>query len=217
MPYLSRRKFYKIMRKIVLGLSVLAMVSCGSGEEEPKNELESQEKTAENLEENKVYDVVDYNDGLLAEVTLLDVKFAQLIDFDNKNVSQEEMSIAIEEALAEQVKVMDALEKVTPFGVNGLEFKEAAIRYATDIKDMFDLYKEFEDKFQIPDEEWTEEDATVWYEKYQAAYEKYAAAHENFGTVQENYASRNNMTLEYDVDPEAIYEESINESESALK
>lgn len=201
------------MRKIIISLLSVALIGCASNEKEPKNELENQENTANNLESNEVYDVVDYNDGLLAEITLLDVKLAQLLDFDEKNVSEEEMTKAINNALAEQEKVVKGLEEVTPFGVGGQEFKDAALRYAMDTKEMFDVYKEFEGKFHIPDEEWTEEDANAWSDKYNAAYDIYAAAYDNFEEVQQSYADKNDITLEYTVDPEEIYEESIQPQE----
>lgn len=201
------------MRKIVVSLLSVALIGCGNNSEQPKNELENQENTAKNLETNEVYDVVDYNDGLLAEITLLDVKLAQLLDFDEKDVSEEEMTKAINEALAEQEKVVKGLEEVTPFGVDGQGFKDAAIRYANDVKKMFDLYKEFEGKFHVPDEEWTEEDANAWTDKYNNAYDIYAAAYDNFEQVQQSYADKNDITLEYTVDPEEIYEESVQTKE----
>ena len=193
---------------LLLPFATLLLISC---EEAPKNELEVQENTAADLESGRVYGSVDYNDGLLAESTLLDVKMAMLEDLDAADVSRDEMVAACKDAMAEYDRVISALNSVEAYGVKGEEFKQAVIDYVKTTGRIFNMYNDYADLLAIPDSEWTEEKASIWDETYNAIFEDYIAANDKCIEVQEAYASLNDMRLEYSGSTaEEIYEESIN-------
>jgi len=196
------------MKKLLLlPITALLITSCG---EAPKNELEAQENIAENIEAGKVYGPVDYNDGLLAEITILEVKLAMLADLDAKDVPTEEMVAACKESQAEYDKVMIALNKIEPYGVKGEEFKEAVIELVKQTGKMFGLYNEYSSILAVPDAEWTNENAEIWDEAYNAIYDEYEIANNACIDIQDEYANLNNMRLDYTGSTaEEIYEESI--------
>ena len=196
------------MRKLLLlPITAFLITSCG---EAPKNELEAQENIAENIESGNIYGPVDYNDGLLAEITLLEVKLAMLADLDAKDVSTEEMVAACKESMKEYDKVMSALQNIEPFGLKGAEFKEAVIELVKHTGKMFNLYNEYSHILAVPDAEWTTENAEIWDEAYNAIYDDYELANESCIEIQDQYASLNNMNLDYTgATAEEIYEESI--------
>jgi hypothetical protein len=192
---------------LLLLFATLLLISC---EEAAKNELEVQENTAADFESGRVYGPVDYNDGLLAESTLLDVKMAMLEDLDAADVPRDEMVAACKDAMAEYDRVISALNSVEAYGVKGEEFKQAVIDYAKTTGRIFNMYNDYADLLSIPDSEWTEEEASIWDETYNAIFEDYIAANDNCIEVQEAYASLNDMRLEYSGSTaEEIYEESI--------
>jgi len=196
------------MKKILLlPITALLLAAC---EDAPKNELEAQENIAENIESGEIYGPVDYNDGLLAEAMLLDVKMVKLEDLDDRDVPSEEMKAACKEAHEEQNRVVAALTEIEPYGIKGEEFRQIVIEYVNSAGNFFDLYHEFSDLLSTPDVDWTQEAAELWDSKYNLILDEYQIANDNFIAVQEEYANLNNMDLNYDVSTaEEIYEESV--------
>lgn len=196
------------MKKLLLlPITALLITSCGDA---PKNELEAQENIAENIESGKIYGPVDYNDGLLAEVTILEVKIAMLEDLDAKDVPTEEMVKACKESMKEYDKVMSALQKIEPFGVKGIDFKLAVIELVKNTGKVIGLYNEYSSILAVPDAEWTTENAEIWDDAYNAIYDDYELANDDCIEIQGQYASLNNMSLDYTGSTaEEIYEESI--------
>ena len=196
------------MKKLLLlPITALLITSCG---EEPKNELEAQENIAENIEAGAVYGPVDYNDGLLAEITILEVKIQMLEDLDAKDVPTEEMVAACKESMAEYDKVLTALNKIEPYGVKGDEFKQAVIELVKHTGKVISLYNEYSSILSVPDADWTNENAQIWDDAYNAIYDDYEIANDKCIEVQGQYASLNNMSLDYTgATAEEIYEESI--------
>lgn len=202
------------MKKLLLlPIAALLLNSCGDTDA-PKNELETQENIAADIESGRVYGPVDYNDGLLAEATLLDVKIAMLEDLDARDVPTEEMQKACKEALDEYNRVIDALNNIDPYGVKGDEFKQSVIDYVKTTGQIFNLYHDYADLLAVPDVDWTEEDASQWDDQYNLIYEDYLATNDNCIAVQEEYASLNDMRLDYTgPTAEEIYDESVEVSE----
>jgi hypothetical protein len=200
------------MKKLLLlPIAALLFSSCDQG---PKNELEAQENIAENIESGKVYGPVDYNDGLLAESMLVDVKFAMLRDLDDKDVSAEDMKAACAESMEEYDRVMSALGKIEPYGEKGGDFKTAIINYVRVAGRFFNMYNDYADQLAIPDTEWADEDLENWDEIYTAIMDDFSAVNDIVIEVQSEYASLNRMLLEdKGSDAEEIYEESIQPEE----
>jgi len=200
------------MKKLLLlPITALLLNSCDQG---PKNGLEEQEGIAEKIESGQVYDYADYNDGLLAEATLVDVKLAMLEDLDQKDVSTEEMVAACGDAMAEYDRVIDALNNISPYGLNAEEFKQSVINYVKIVGRLFTMYSDYADLLAVPDEDWTVEDATMWDDTYNAIYEDYLNANDEIISVQEEYSKMNGMPIGEEVQSGSeIYEESIESPE----
>ena len=196
------------MKKILLlPLAALLLNSCDQG---PKNSLEEQQNIAESIESGEVYDYADYNDGLLAEATLVDVKLAMLEDLDQKDVSTEEMIAGCDVAMEEYDRVIDALNNISPYGLNAEEFKQSVIKYVKIVGRLFNMYSDYADLLAVPDAEWSVDDATLWDETYNAIYEDYLNANDEIISVQEEYSRMNGMPIGDEVQSgEEIYEESL--------
>jgi len=196
------------MKKILLlPIAALMLNSCDQG---PKNGLEEQEGIAEKIESGQVYDYADYNDGLLAEATLVDVKLAMLEDLDQKDVPSEEMVAACNDAMDEYDRVIEALNNISPYGLNAEEFKQSIVNYVKIVGRLFNMYSDYADLLAVPDVDWTIEDATLWDETYNAIYEDYLNANDEIIAVQEEYSRSNGMPIGDEVQSGAeLYEESL--------
>ena len=207
------------MKKLLITLPIFALfLSCQSnssadsyGSEytagSPVTLAEEQEKAKE-LEEDAVYSPVDYNDGLLAEITLVNVKFSAILDLDERDVPRPEMLKCIQESIAEADKVREALSKIEPFGVGGEKFKNAALDVVITAKPLFQLYLDFVDLLSVPDADWSTEDANRFDNEYSVVYQPYSDAYDSFVDTQDEYAAANNFTFGYTVDAEEVYNES---------
>mgnify|MGYP006089512293 CR=1 FL=1 len=200
------------MKKLLLlPLAALFLNSCSQG---PKNGLEEQESIAKNIESGQVYDYADYNDGLLAEATLVDVKLAMLQDLDAKDVSAEEMEAACIEAMDEYDRVINALNNISPYGLHAEEFKQSVIKCLKIEVRLFNMYSDYADLLAIPDIEWAEEEAVMWDETYSAIWEDYLIANDEIASVQEEYSRLNGMPIGGESQSGVeIYEESIEPAE----
>jgi len=197
------------MKKIIL-LPLIAVLlnSCGESEPVADTELGRIEQDAKRVEEEGVSTALDFNDGIMAEITLLDVKYIALSDYDAIDTTEEAIKMMAEESIAEADKVIEGIEKINVVGINANEFKTAALDLAISFKNVAKGYSRIADIFAIPDGDWTDEHYDIW-ENYDTEFvETYMDAGDAFNTIQLEYFSLNNLRSGNVVDPDAIYEES---------
>jgi len=202
------------MKKIILIPSVLLLLSsCGESEPVADTELGRIEQDAKRVEEEGVSTALDFNDGVMAEITLLDVKYIALSDYDAIDTTEEAIKIMAQESIDEADKVIEGLEKINVVGTNAIEFKTAALDLAISFKKVAEGYAQIAHVFAIPDGEWTDEHYDIW-ENYDTQFvEPYMDAGDVFNTIQLEYFDLNNLRSGNVVDPDAIYEESKNSQE----
>ena len=203
------------MKKLLLVPTIaIVLVSCGESESVADTELGRIEQDAERVEEEGVSSALDFNDGIMAEITLLDVKYIELSDYDAMDTTEEAIVAIAKGAVLEAEKVIVGIEKINVVGVNAIEFKTAALDLAISFKKVALGYEKIAYVFAIPDGDWTDDHYDDW-DKYDTEFvEAYMDAGEVFNTLQLEYFNLNNLRSGNVVDPDAIYEESKNAEES---
>lgn len=124
------KKIYGLIIPIVL----FAFISCGdNGEKTSKEDLISDAKKLE----TGVYTALDYNDGLVSEISLLQVAYAKLDQimiedaFDlNNNSFFERYNKAHKTFMSECMRIKSVLNKLSPIGERGAEYKEISLQCA---------------------------------------------------------------------------------------
>ena len=122
------KKIYGLIIPIVL----FAFISCGdNGEKTSKEDLLSDAKKLE----TGVYTPLDYNDGLVSEISLLQVAYAKVDQmmqedaFDLNNDSFfERYNKAHQNFVNECMRIKSVLNKLSPIGERGTEYKEISIQ-----------------------------------------------------------------------------------------
>lgn len=194
------------MKKVLLSAAVIAlMASCG---ESAKNQLEEMENDAKDFASGEVTDPLEFNDGIMAEITLSDVKYEELSDLDDQNVPAEEMIEAANDAIAVAEKAIEGLGSAKPVGKGGQDFIDVAVKYTEANKRIAEVYLDFAEHLATPDEEWTDEAYDEWTGLAEPVFAEFDEILEEFIEVQEQYGADNGFGFEESIDPAAIYEES---------
>ena len=121
---------------LLLTFSLLLLNSCGN--DTPKDKLNDIKKDASNFEDG-VSNAMDYNDGVISELTLLELKLMDLNSQIENGLDANYPEI-FSECLKEQKRVHDVIYKVAPAGVGGAEFKNTAINYINAYGDLLDYF-----------------------------------------------------------------------------
>ena len=99
--------------------------SCG--DETSVDKLNDIKSDASNFEDG-VSTAIEYNDGVISEISLLDLKMMALNEQAEKGVDDEYPKL-YEECLNEYQRVSAIIRKVAPAGVGGADFKISALAY----------------------------------------------------------------------------------------
>ena len=183
------------------------LVSCGSNEDEPKTEIEKIKKESKEIEESGVSTALEFNDGLMGEITRIDVRYAELLDYDNIDTTAVAIQEACDRAISEADEVIAGIEKFNVVGTKGDEYKAIALDLAKAFKEYAEGYKGMADVFSTPDKDWSDEMYDRWdaYDLNIAA--KYDDISAQFNDMQLEYFDLNNLTKGNTVDVNSIYEE----------
>jgi len=188
----------------LIGASLLW--SC-AGEEEPKTEIEKIKKESKEVEESGVSTPLAFNDGLMAEITRIDVRYAELQDFDAIDTTAVAIEDACDRAIAEANEVISGIEKFNVVGTRGDEFKSVSISLAREFKNYAEGFKGLADVYSTPDKDWSDDMLDRW-DKFDqeiaAPYDKVSA---EFNDLQHEYFSLNNLKAGETIDVKSIYDE----------
>lgn len=205
------------MKKITLlaGIAVL-LSSCGDkenmkvneeGEYVPKTELEKVVESAKNIEENGAYSAVSFNDGLLAEITLLDVKYQELADMDAKDTTVHAIEAAANASIKEAESVIEKIKNIKGVGIGSDHLKQAGHDLAVAFKEYAEGYLSVADVFAIPDAKWTDDQYNRWDAFDLKYHENYLTVGDAFNDEQKTFFSMNNLVQGKIVDASEIYNE----------
>lgn len=197
------------MRKITIILGVTALlVSCGDKGGKPETELDKITETAKDIVENGASSPLNFNEGLLGEITLLDVKFRELDDMDAMDTTVNAIEASAKASIEEAENVIKSIEKMESVGIGADHFKDAGLDLAKAFKEYAEGYREIADVLAVPDSKWTLEQLDRWGAFDSIYYTKYVEVGDRFNEEQLNYFDLNGLTAGETVDAGKIYEES---------
>ncbi len=196
------------MKKLfIIPAAALLMVACGEDKKEPETELEATEQQAQEAAEEGVFTPLGFNDGIMANITLLDVKMLELEDMDYADTTEEAIIATADASIAEADKVIEALGKFDIIGTKGQDFMDVAMGFSKAFRDVAQGYKDLADVFATPDDEWTDEHWDRYDTFSMEAEEVFAQFDSDFIDMQLEYFDLNGLTAGETVDVEAIYDE----------
>ena len=197
------------MKKLYfIPLSLLfATTSCGDGNHE--NTIEGLQNEANMVIEDGANDIYEYNDALLAEMTLIEVEFVKVADIDEQDIAEEEFIREVEKSLDIIAQVQSNLEQIEPYGSGGEGFLTAVKEFAAESEILMKLYLGYSEQLSIPDAEWSEDDIDEFLEIFEPAELAYDDAYNNINDKQSFFASMNGTSVEEEVsfDAQEIYDE----------
>jgi len=205
------------MKKITLFVGVaLFTASCGSnedmkvdedGEYVEKTELEKVEESAKEIEEYGAYSAVSFNDGLLAEITLLDVKYQELADMDAMDTTVHAIESSAKASIEEAAMVIEKIKGIEGVGIGADHLKQAGLDLAKAFKEYAEGYLIVADVFAIPDVKWSDDQFNRWDEFDLKYHENYMKIGDIFNEEQKTFFSMNNLIQGKIVDASEIYED----------
>lgn len=205
------------MKKITLLAGVaLFLTSCGENEDMKiddagnyveKTELEKIEESAHEIEEHGAYTAVGFNDGLLAEITLLDVKYQELADMDAMDTTVHAIEASVNASIAEAEKVIGNIKNIESVGIGGDHLKQAGLDLAVAFKEYAEGYLTVADVFSVPDAKWDDEQFNRWDAFDLKYHENYLKVGDAFNDEQRSFFTMNNLVEGSVVDASEIYQE----------
>ena len=186
---------------LLFTFSLLLLNSCGN--DTPKDKLNDIKKDASNFKDG-VSSALAYNDGIISELTLLELKLMDLNSQIENGLDANYPEI-FSECLKEQKRVHDVIYKVAPAGVGGAEFKNTAINYINAYGDLLDYFTP-EKVSELMDESTNEmSEITLGFIE---AFTNYENANNSLAEGQQIFARKNDSYIEEEsVDLDELYEE----------
>ena len=179
--------------------------SCGG--DTPKDKLNEIKSDPSNFEEG-VSSAMDYNDGVISELSLLDLKTYSLEKHFEKGLDDDYVGF-YEECMNEYQRVSRVIRKVAPAGIGGADFKASALEY---IDSYGAMLKSYDPVSLTRILEQIESDETLsimeMVSAMDSAIEDYQKKYNMLSEAQKIFASRNDVKIEeeaYDLDE--LYEE----------
>lgn len=192
-----------IQKNILLLFTSCILILSSCGNDTPKEKLDDIKSDASNFEDG-VSTAMAYNDGVISELTLLELKFMDL-NSQLENGPDENYPKTYTECLQEHKRVKDVIYKVTPAGIGGSDFKNAALDYINAYGVLVD--------FLAPDmvveimDESTDEMSELAL-GFAGAYTKFENANNALSEAQEIFARKNDSYIdEESINIDELYEE----------
>ena len=192
-----------IQKNILLLFTSCILILSSCGNDTPKEKLDDIKSDASNFEDG-VSTAMAYNDGVISELTLLELKFMDL-NSQLENGPDENYPETYTECLQEHKRVKDVIYKVTPAGIGGSDFKNAALDYINAYGVLVD--------FLAPDmvveimDESTDEMSELAL-GFAGAYTKFENANNALSEAQEIFARKNDSYIdEESINIDELYEE----------
>ena len=192
-----------IQKNILLLFTSCLLILSSCGDDTPKEKLNDIKNDASNFEDG-VSTAMAYNDGVISELTLLELKFMDL-NTQLENGLDENYPETYTECLQEHKRVKDVIYKVAPAGIGGSDFKNAALDYINAYGFLVDFLAP-EMVVQIMDES-TDEISELAL-NFAEAYTKFENANNALSNAQEIFARKNDSYIdEESINIDELYEE----------
>ena len=198
------------MNKIQSLLIVLLLAfgySCG--DETPIDKLNDIKSDASNFEEG-VSTAMEYNDGVISEISLLDLKMMGLNEQVDKGLDESYPAL-YEECVKEYDRVSNVIHRVAPNGIGGADFKVSATNYIDSYGKMLEYFnpESIAQFLEIMNSEETQSAETIKStEDFFEAMQSVDATFDELTKAQQIFASKNNSYIKEDnIDLEELYEE----------
>ena len=186
---------------LLFTFSLLLLNSCGN--DTPKDKLNDIKKDASNFEDG-VSSALAYNDGIISELALMDLKFMELNSYI-ENGPDENYPETYAECVQEHKRIYDVVNKVAPFGIGASDFKNAALDYLNAYGDFLDFLAP--EKWDVMMDESSDEISELSL-GFAEAYTQFENELNRLNDAQQIFAKKNDFRIddeEYDL--EKIYEE----------
>lgn len=197
------------MNKIQSLLIVLLLAfgySCG--DETPLDQLNDIKSDASNFEDG-VSTAMEYNDGVISEISLLDLKMMGLNE-QADNGLDESYPALYEECTKEYDRVSNVILKVAPYGIGGADFKVSAINYIDSYGEMLEYFnpESIAKLLEIVSSEETQSAESIKYtEGFFEAMQSVDATFDELTKAQQIFATKNDSYIkEENIDLEEVYE-----------
>ena len=198
----------KIIHSILI--MVLLAISYSCGDDTAIDKLNDIKSDASNFEDG-VSTAMEYNDGVISEISLLDLKMMGLNEQAEKGLDETYPSL-YEDCLKEYARVSSVIHKVSPAGVGGVDFKLAATNYIESYGEMLEYFnpESIARILEIINNEQAQSSEFLEYtESFFSAMEKVDEAFDQLSSAQQIFATKNDSKIKEDnIDLEELYEES---------
>ena len=192
-----------IQKNILLLFTSCILILSSCGNDTPKEKLDDIKSDASNFEDG-VSTAMAYNDGVISELTLLELKFMDL-NSQLENGPDENYPETYTACLQEHKRVKDVIYKVTPAGIGGSDFKNAALDYINAYGVLVDFLAP-DMVVEIMDESMDEMSELAL--GFAGAYTKFENANIALSEAQEIFARKNDSYIdEESINIDELYEE----------
>lgn len=188
---------------------VLLAFTYSCGDDTAVDKLNDIKTDASNFEDG-VSTAIDYNDGVISEISLLDLKMMALNEQAEKGVDDAYPGL-YEECLNEYQRVSGVIRKVAPAGIGGADFKISALAYIDSYGVMLEYFTP-ESITGILEQMESDELQTMeelnYIDEFFKAMQDVDQKFDMLSDAQQVFAKRNDSYVKKDeVDLEEIYEE----------
>ena len=181
--------------------------SCG--DETSVDKLNDIKSDASNFEDG-VSTAMEYNDGVISEISLLDLKMMALNE-QVENGIDDTYSKVYEEFIKEYERVSGVIYRVAPAGKGGTDFKASALDYIDSYGEIIDYFapENITEMMEIMNGDATPSDEQSSYiADFMSALEDVDSKFEALAEAQQVFANKNDSYIKKEeVDLEEIYEE----------
>ena len=187
----------------------LLVFTYSCGDDTAVDKLNDIKTDASNFEDG-VSTAIDYNDGVISEISLLDLKMMALNEQAEKGVDDAYPGL-YEECLNEYQRVSGVIRKVAPAGIGGADFKISALAYIDSYGVMLEYFTP-ESITEILEQMESDELQTMeelnYIDEFFKAMQDVDQKFDMLSDAQQVFAKRNDSYVKKDeVDLEEIYEE----------
>ena len=197
---------YRIQSFLIV---VLLAFTYSCGDDTAVDKLNDIKTDASNFEDG-VSTAIEYNDGVISEISLLDLKMMALNEQAEKGVDDAYPKL-YEECLNEYQRVSGVIRKVTPAGIGGADFKISALAYIDSYGVMLEYFTP-ESITGILEQMESDEEQTMeqlnYIDEFFKAMQDVDDKFDMLSEAQQVFEKRNDSYVKKDeVDLEEIYEE----------
>ena len=196
------------MAKYLITLFALLIISScdeGSGsynsKSEPKTLLSKKEKLAQDFENNKLTNPLDFFDGVVAEFTLTQMHLVGVMKLNDEKAPKEEIIQEAKRGQKESKRIYTKLKKIKAIGIGGSSLLNKCIKYAEMTEIVCNDLIENNGEFNFTN----------------GNVQKLIDVENDYVEYQRTYASDNNFKVGGEIDTDEMYEDSKKSREDKTK